>query len=67
MADGFSLDTIFLSDEEEADKVCPVAGGRACVSRGSIEGMLDNEELDISEEEKMVGGVDADPALFSWA
>ena len=66
MADGFCLDTFFLSGEEKAENFCPVTGGWACGGRGTIEGLLADEELEISEEEKMVGCFGAAPAVFSW-
>ena len=66
MANGFPLDTIFLCGEDKAEKVCPGLCGRDCGGRDSIEGLLADEELEVSEEERMAGGVGSDPAVFSW-
>ena len=60
------LDNIFIFGEEKADKVCPSSLCQACGGQGRIERLLTNEELEVSEEETMVGHVDAAPAVFPW-
>ena len=59
------LDTIFLCGEEKAEKFCLGSCGWDCGGQGSIEGILGDEELEVSEKEKMVVGVGASPAVFS--
>ena len=66
VADGSPLDTIFVCGEEEADKFCTGSRGRDNGIQGFIEGLLANEELEVSEEEKNVGGFGAAPAVFPW-
>ena len=66
MADGFYLDTIFLCGEEEADKVGIGSRGRSCRGRGRVERLLDDEELKVSNEERVVVGVGATPEVLSW-
>ena len=48
---GFSLDTIFLCGEQEADEVGTDSHDRSCGGRGCVEGLLSYEELEVSEEE----------------
>ena len=66
MADGFPLTPFFCVVKRRLKnsawaRVAGIAEARA----GSIEGILGDEELEVSEKEKMVVGVGASPAVFS--
>ena len=65
MAGEFSLETVFFG-EEEAEKVGPGSRGRACGGRGCLEGVLADEELEVSEEERAPVGVNTTPAVLSF-
>ena len=51
MDDRFSPYIIFLCGEEEADKVGTGFHGQVCRGRVRVEGLLANDELEVSEEE----------------
>ena len=58
------LKYFFLYGEEEADKICSGSCGWAC--SGRVEGILDNGELAILEEERAFVGVVAAPEVPPW-
>ena len=62
----YPLTTFVLCGEEEAEKVFTFSCGQACGGRGCIEGLLVDEELEVSEEGKMVCSVGAAPAVPPW-
>ena len=59
-----SPEIFFLYGEEEADKICSGSCGWAC--SGRVEGILDNGELAILEEERAFVGVVAAPEVPPW-